>query len=667
MAKTINKIFVDKMGGRKATEYIGVKGELFYDPEIGDLRVSDGVTIGGKPTGGSAALGVYRSYQAGCNIFRNTHDQDIAQIIIHNAPGKVDYINYTQDTNNDDFYVTGLIHDSAETQSSWNADRVVILNVYSEAGTDLAVGDLRTFVRKFIDTVLYSPEDGQVGNVESAKQAFYDNIDVLTSALPAGALFTNFGFDDNNRVHWPEYGGENTSANIKVWIEPSWETTTDYSNSDFTELFMLSSGTGYSLGDKIVLTGGQLGGVDGTNDLTITVDSLKSGNITGLNLTNSGTNFHPTTGDANNADNLNGGSGYNASIRITQCDSNGGIQAWEFRNDGADYQVGDVLTLNFGGDDATFEVTSVGTDGIDGYTLSGTAYTGSPARVQNGYWPNMHIEDGHDDQYDGGNWISTDRSSNGLIVDINGYKMIINGGYNEGIPLQAGMRITMRNPDVAGQIMSAKLVSQSSNDSSVWYLDGYFEMSGTQVRVDGIPYGAGQVQGNGVFGGESQYVTVYDQSIFAVIAFGIYANSIYYNGEMGADGSGVKDVEVLFGINGGVQDIIGISQRQVWDNEYTIIPSDAGKHIYNPNGNNTIYIPPETTANFPVGAAITFVSSSDNPTWISRLDSNATQVWGAGFNTQSNWWAIPPNSMGTILKIAPERWVVSGAGLYNDD
>ena len=41
---TAFKLFADKMGGTVATNYIGTKGEFFYDQETGALRVSDGGT-----------------------------------------------------------------------------------------------------------------------------------------------------------------------------------------------------------------------------------------------------------------------------------------------------------------------------------------------------------------------------------------------------------------------------------------------------------------------------------------------------------------------------------------------------------------------------------------------------------------------------------------------
>jgi len=48
MSNVVNKIFVDKMGGKTSSDFIGQPGEIFYDPNTGSLRISDGVTAGGK-------------------------------------------------------------------------------------------------------------------------------------------------------------------------------------------------------------------------------------------------------------------------------------------------------------------------------------------------------------------------------------------------------------------------------------------------------------------------------------------------------------------------------------------------------------------------------------------------------------------------------------------
>ena len=50
MTNITNKVFVDKMGGTTATDYIGVPGEIFYDTDgTTPLRLSDGSTPGGIP------------------------------------------------------------------------------------------------------------------------------------------------------------------------------------------------------------------------------------------------------------------------------------------------------------------------------------------------------------------------------------------------------------------------------------------------------------------------------------------------------------------------------------------------------------------------------------------------------------------------------------------
>lgn len=46
---TVFKMEVDKLGGTKSTEFIGDEGYIFYDPSIGDLRISDDMTPGGLP------------------------------------------------------------------------------------------------------------------------------------------------------------------------------------------------------------------------------------------------------------------------------------------------------------------------------------------------------------------------------------------------------------------------------------------------------------------------------------------------------------------------------------------------------------------------------------------------------------------------------------------
>jgi hypothetical protein len=49
MTNSTFKFFSEKMGGNPANTFIGQYGEVFYDPALGNLRLADGVTIGGLP------------------------------------------------------------------------------------------------------------------------------------------------------------------------------------------------------------------------------------------------------------------------------------------------------------------------------------------------------------------------------------------------------------------------------------------------------------------------------------------------------------------------------------------------------------------------------------------------------------------------------------------
>jgi hypothetical protein len=102
-------------------------------------------------------------------------------------------------------------------------------------------------------------------------------------------------------------------------------------------------------------------------------------------------------------------------------------------------------------------------------------------------------------------------------------------------------------------------------------------------------------------------------------------------------------------------------------NDYTLQLSDIGKHVYKDDGDGyKVYIPRDSDVNFPVGSAITVVSGG-SWTYIRATDSEDTEVWGAGYDQNSELFYIPDNSMATLLKIGRNKWMLSGAGLGIDD
>lgn len=676
MANVTNKIFVDKMGGRSPLQYIGTPGDLFYDPAVGDLRLSDGSTPGGKSLS-SEDVGTYRGFQAGVNIWRNGGDGDIAQIIIHNADGRVDYINYTQDSNNDDFYATNLRQ--ADHPDGSPASKVVMLNLYcanvdwpTDETAFLSMADIRAFVRKFIDVVMFNEQDELRDDLLQAKNAFYANVAELRQTLPEGVLFQNFAFDDERRIHFPEYTTPETvsqAAEIGIWFDELSGTDSSY-YIDLVSVRFGPAGSGFQIGDQITLTGDQLGGRAGVNDLVLTVAQVKDGGVLSLELIDGGTGFIPNSSVDGYYD-VQGEGG--CGIRITDCTENGTITGWVIRNGGGEgYQVGDTLTLTSANNDtATFEVLSVGDNGIASVTYpeDAIAHRGAPtdAGIPDGYWPRIHIQDGEEDQYDNGNWISTSASTAVVVADLTENKMVITStDKTPSVGLTRGMLCTVVTGPASNNTF--RLVSLSDDNDSVWFTDGGTIAEGATVRIDGIRYRNGDVRTDDAFGTGSSYVTLYSDSIFAMMAFGINVDSVYYNGEMGADGNGYKTVSTLLGARNVDYIVKTIAQTATSQNTYEIRPSDAGKHIYHTDtGSNTVTLTDGANQAMPVGTAITIVSGSDGWTYINAEDSETIQIWGAGLNISSNWFYIPENSMATLLKIGEYKWMLSGAGLGIDD
>ena len=57
MVKEVFKPFLEKLGPSDATQFIGKIGDLFYDPNTGALRLSDGFTPGGTLLGALGSTG----------------------------------------------------------------------------------------------------------------------------------------------------------------------------------------------------------------------------------------------------------------------------------------------------------------------------------------------------------------------------------------------------------------------------------------------------------------------------------------------------------------------------------------------------------------------------------------------------------------------------------
>lgn len=96
---------------------------------------------------------------------------------------------------------------------------------------------------------------------------------------------------------------------------------------------------------------------------------------------------------------------------------------------------------------------------------------------------------------------------------------------------------------------------------------------------------------------------------------------------------------------------------------YTLLLSDAGKHIYHPSADTTARIwtiPANASVAFPVGTAVSFVNDTSAGVITISITSDTLVLAGTG-STGSR--TLAANGIATALKITDTRWIISGTGL----
>ena len=91
------------------------------------------------------------------------------------------------------------------------------------------------------------------------------------------------------------------------------------------------------------------------------------------------------------------------------------------------------------------------------------------------------------------------------------------------------------------------------NITTTYLLNEYADPSGfstpTSIAIDGMSYGGGQVVVDSAFGSNSSRVTLYADSMFAMVAVDADIDTVYYNGETGSDSSEESDKTVSAGVS----------------------------------------------------------------------------------------------------------------------
>ena len=109
-------------------------------------------------------------------------------------------------------------------------------------------------------------------------------------------------------------------------------------------------------------------------------------------------------------------------------------------------------------------------------------------------------------------------------------------------------------------------------------------------------------------------------------------------------------------------DVRGIPQNSQ-SVAYTLVLSDAGKHILHPSADTTartFTIPANASVAYPIGTAITFVNQSGAGTLTIAITTDTMRLAGSGATGSRT---LAANGIATALKVTATEWIISGTGL----
>lgn len=97
---------------------------------------------------------------------------------------------------------------------------------------------------------------------------------------------------------------------------------------------------------------------------------------------------------------------------------------------------------------------------------------------------------------------------------------------------------------------------------------------------------------------------------------------------------------------------------------YTLVLSDAGKHILHPAADTTartFTIPSNASVAYPIGTAITFINQNGTGGVVSiAITADTMRLAGAG---TTGTRTLARNGVATAVKITATEWIISGSGL----
>lgn len=96
---------------------------------------------------------------------------------------------------------------------------------------------------------------------------------------------------------------------------------------------------------------------------------------------------------------------------------------------------------------------------------------------------------------------------------------------------------------------------------------------------------------------------------------------------------------------------------------YTLVLSDAGKHILHPSADTTarvFTIPANSSVAFPVGTVVTFINQNAAGVITIAITTDTMRLAGAGTLGSRT---LAANGMATAIKITSTEWIINGTGI----
>jgi len=96
---------------------------------------------------------------------------------------------------------------------------------------------------------------------------------------------------------------------------------------------------------------------------------------------------------------------------------------------------------------------------------------------------------------------------------------------------------------------------------------------------------------------------------------------------------------------------------------YTLVLSDAGKHIFHPSADTTartFTIPSNASVAFPIGTAVSFINQNAAGVISIDITTDTLRLGGAG---TTGTRSLAANGVATAVKVTSTEWIISGTGL----